>query len=65
MIVALVAFLVAWFAGCALLPSVRTATTPGSPALAIHLLMAAYFVHLLARTAWLSYQYKRQIAATP
>ena len=63
MIVSLVAFLVAWFAGCALLPSVRTAAAPGSPALAIHLLMAAYFVHLLARTAWLSAKYKRDIGA--
>ena len=63
MIVAVVAFLGAWFAGCALLPSVRTAGTSGSPALAIHLLMAAYFVHLLARTAWLSAKYKRDIGA--
>ena len=63
MIVAVVAFLGAWFAGCALLPSVRTAGASGSPALAIHLLMAAYFVHLLARTAWLSAKYKRDIGA--
>ena len=61
MIVALVAFLVAWFAGYALLPEVRAAGI--ASARAIHLLMAAYFVHLLARTAWLSAKYKRDIGA--
>ena len=65
MLVAVAAFLGVWFAGRALLPG--TAATCGIPAGAgaIHLLMAAYFAHLLARTAWLSTQYKRQIAATP
>ena len=61
MIVALVVFLVAWFIGFALMLEVRTAGISSAPA--IHLLMAAYFVHLLARTAWLSYQYRRQIAS--
>ena len=61
MIVALVAFLGVWFAGCALLPEVRTAGI--ASARAVHLLMAAYFVHLLARTAWLSAKYKRDIGA--
>lgn len=49
MLWAVAAFFVVWFAGLA-------AGVGG-----IHLLMAAYFAHLLARTAWLSYQYKRQI----
>ena len=37
------------------------AGTPGYDALAIHCLMAAYFVHLLARTIYLTYRYRRDI----
>lgn len=62
MLWAVVAFFGLWFAGLAALNWLSPAATSGiSPATGIHLLLAAYFAHLLARTAWLSYQYKRQI----
>ena len=53
MIVAVVAFAAVWFTGHAMLPG-----------MGLHLLMAAYFAHLLARTAWLSLRYSRDISIT-
>ena len=62
MLWAVAAFFGLWLAGLAALNWLSPAAATGiSPAAGIHLLMAAYFAHLLARTAWLSYQYKRQI----
>ncbi|MBR4822930.1 MAG: MATE family efflux transporter [Bacteroidales bacterium] len=54
MIWALVAFLGIWYAGRVLLPGLS------APA-AIHLLMAAYFAHLAARTIHLSLAYHKNI----
>ena len=51
MIWALVAFLGVWLAGAVLAPGIS------SPA-AIHLLMAAYFAHLVARTVYLTIDYR-------
>ena len=56
MILSLAAFGVVWFAGKALLPS----ASAGAPA--IHLLMAAYFAHLAARTLHLTLRYHKDIA---
>lgn len=52
---AAVCFFAVWFAGRALL-------SPAG-ALAIHLLMAAYFAHLAFRTFWLSIRYRREVLA--
>ena len=51
MIWALAAFLGVWLAGAVLAPGIS------SPA-AIHLLMAAYFAHLVARTVYLTIDYR-------
>ncbi|MBQ9311337.1 MAG: MATE family efflux transporter [Bacteroidales bacterium] len=56
---ALAAFLGVWFAGRALAPELFAAT-PYNPA-AIHLLMAAYFAHLAARTVHLSIRYRAEV----
>lgn len=56
MILSLAAFGMVWFAGKALLPS----ASAGAPA--IHLLMAAYFAHLAARTLHLTLRYRKDIA---
>ena len=71
MIAALATFFAVWFAGQALLSAFAgiTATTSVissvaagiAPAPAIHLLMAAYFAHLLARTVCLSGRYKTNV----
>ena len=56
MILSLAAFAAVWFAGKALLPSASS----GSPA--IHLLMAAYFAHIIARALHLTARYRKDIA---
>ena len=61
MIVAVVAFLGIWFAGRALLPGTAAACGIPAGAGAIHLLMAAYFAHLLARAAWLTIKKEKSI----
>ena len=50
------AFFAVWFAGRWLL-----GLTPAAAVSAIHLLLAAYFAHLLVRTVWLSARYRRDI----
>ena len=48
------AFFALWFAGRALFGI-------SDPTPAVHLLLAAYFAHLLVRTVWLSLRYRRDI----
>ena len=68
MIAALAAFFAVWFAGQAVFngsAGIAAATSASgaaiAPAPAIHLLMAAYFAHLLARTVCLSGRYKTNV----
>lgn len=57
------AFLACWFAGIGILHAVSPlpADSPRFQELAIHVLMVAYFAHLLARTIVLSARYRRDI----
>lgn len=59
MIAAAVSFFSVWGAGMLLLKSISGETTMGS--LDLHILMAAYFAHLLARTIYLSKNYKKSV----
>jgi len=52
MLVALAAFFLVWFAGVGLVENNNAA---------IHLLMAAYFAHLLARTVYLTVRYRKDV----
>ncbi len=70
MIWAAVSFALVWFIGIAWLNLFGPVTDPSSEALlpasaygrmAMHILMAAYFAHLLARTLYLSLRYKNEI----
>ena len=61
MIVALAAFLGVWFAGKALLGATGLPVAAGNDVYCIHLLMAAYFAHLLARAVVLTYRWRRRI----
>ena len=66
MIWAVVAFGLVWAAGLAFLD--LTGVGEGSARydiLAMHVLMAAYFAHLLARTVYLSIRYKRAVLEAP
>ena len=57
------AFLACWFAGIGILHAVSPlpADSPRFQALAIHILMVAYFAHLLARTIVLTIRYRRDV----
>jgi len=55
MALAALAFFGIWFAGRMLMPSAA------SPAAFLHLLLGAYFAHLLARTLLLSFRYKKDV----
>ena len=62
MIWAVTAFFAVWFAGIAALHLLLPEADAGiAPATAIHLLLAAYFAHLLARTVLLTARYKKDI----
>ena len=77
MILALIAFLALWFIGKRLLLGAAADTAAGAAAgtavgsgvlsvtgadaLAIHILLAAYFAHLLIRSVYLSLRYKKDI----
>lgn len=56
MIAAAVSFFAVWFAGIGLL---QLFDVPDYSTAAVHILMAAYFAHLLARTLWLSAGYRK------
>ncbi len=63
MIGAVVGFFAAWFAvreAFGVQPSLDL-PFDGTPALAMHLLLGAYFVHLAVRTVWLSACYRRDV----
>ena len=63
MIAALAAFLGVWFAGKALLGATGLPVAAGNDVNFIHLLMAAYFAHLLARAVFLTIRWRRRILA--
>ena len=58
-------FFACWFAGIGILRAVSPLPhdAPRYQALAIHILMAAYFAHLLARTVVLTVRYRRDVIA--
>ena len=67
MLWATVAFAALWTVGILLLGWLGSSTgtvAPDSPSyarIAMHILMAAYFAHLLARTLYLSFRYKKLV----
>ena len=67
MLGAMVAFFAVWFALKGLLLADEASLIPGSDrvSLPLHCLMAAYFMHLLVRTVWLSMRYRRAILIQP
>lgn len=58
MLWAVVAFVGVWFIGIYLLDSSSFSASPRYGYIAMHILMAAYFAHLLARTIYLSIRYR-------
>ena len=65
MLWAAAAFFACWFAGVGILRAVSPLPhdAPRYQAVAIHVLMAAYFAHLLARTVVLTVRYRRDVLA--
>lgn len=57
MLFSMAAFFAVWFLGTLLVPGLGLGTSEVSPR-ALHLLLAAYFAHLLVRTVYLSFRYK-------
>jgi MATE family multidrug resistance protein len=65
MLWATLTFVLVWAAGKAALGFMHEGD-PGSYGIAaVHVLMAAYFSHLLARTIYLSIKYKKVVLSTP
>ena len=58
---AVVAFFAAWYAGRALL----SPTPDGTPEIAVHILMAAYMMHVIVRFVYETALYKRSILSEP
>lgn len=62
MLLAAAAFFGVWFLGIWVFnPGTAVTAFPATPESAIHLLMAAYFAHLLARTIYMTVRYKRDV----
>ena len=61
MLWAVVGFAVIWFAGIFILSRTACVGSPRYDYLAMHILMAAYFAHLLARTLYLSAKYRKVV----
>lgn len=63
MVAAFLSFFVVWFIGISIYGSSTSLPRDNASyqATAIHILMAAYFAHLLARTVLMTVQYKREI----
>ncbi len=61
MLWAVVGFAGVWFAGITLLGLISSDASPRYGYLAMHILMGAYFAHLLARTLYLSVKYRRAV----
>ena len=64
MLWAVVAFVAVWAVGIAGLRGIGPDTVSGNNVMAMHILMAAYFAHLLARTIYLTVLYPRTFVAT-
>ena len=61
MLWAVVAFVTVWGIGITVLGMMPVSGTASYGILAVHVLMAAYFSHLLARTVYLSVRYRSQV----
>ena len=61
MLWAVVGFAGVWFAGIAVLGQVSSLASPRYGYMAMHILMGAYFAHLLARTLYLSARYRKTV----
>ena len=64
MLWAVVAFVAVWAVGIVGLRGIGPDTVSGNNVMAMHILMAAYFAHLLARTIYLTVLYPRTFVAT-
>jgi MATE family multidrug resistance protein len=67
-VLAVIAFFAVWFTGSFLLSAYGNSVNLSQErheALAIHILMAAYFAHLLIRTLYQSVKYKKEILINP
>ena len=64
MLWAVVAFVAVWAVGIAGLRGIGPDNVSGNNVMAMHILMAAYFAHLLARTIYLTVLYPRTFVAT-
>ena len=62
-VLALVGFFAAYFIGTSICISVPEDSSPAYGTAALHVLLAAYFVHLLIRTVYLSCRYRTEILA--
>lgn len=65
MLWATLAFVAIWAAGTAVLGLIHEGDSGSYGIAAVHILMAAYFAHLLARTIHLSVKYKKTVLSTP
>ena len=61
MLWAVVGFAGVWFVGIALLGQIGSETSARYGYIAMHILMGAYFAHLLARTLYLSARYRKTV----
>ena len=61
MLWAVVGFAGVWFVGVAVLGQVIPESSPRYGYMAMHILMGAYFAHLLARTLYLSARYRKTV----
>ena len=61
MLWATVGFAAVWFAGISILNGTGFASSSRYGNMAMHILMAAYFAHLLARTLYLSVKYRKVV----
>ena len=61
MLWAVVGFVAVWFAGISILNGTAFAASSRYGYIAMHILMAAYFAHLLARTLYLSVKYRKVV----
>ena len=65
MLGAMVGFFAVWFLLRGQIATVGTGSPSAMNEQVLHLLMGAYFVHLLVRTVWLSILYRRSILVQP
>jgi hypothetical protein len=65
MLWATLSFVLVWAAGIAVLGFMHEGDSGSYGIAAVHVLMAAYFSHLLARTIYLSIKYKKVVLSTP